>query len=123
MAAELTTRVAQQLIDTRPSPGLEISKQLFQSPTSSILSQDITPTATRDIPSTKQQQQQSPPIAPLPSRAKVTLNKSQPSSNSPSKSPKGETDIFSLATDKQLADRYKFVEEIGYGNWVGFSTS
>ncbi|KAK4698616.1 hypothetical protein P7C70_g7657, partial [Phenoliferia sp. Uapishka_3] len=32
-------------------------------------------------------------------------------------SPKGANDIFSL-TDAVLAERYQFVEEIGYGNWV-----
>jgi hypothetical protein len=34
-------------------------------------------------------------------------------------SPKGVTDVFSLANDKQLSAQYCFVEEIGYGNWVG----
>lgn len=34
-------------------------------------------------------------------------------------SPKGITDVFSLANDKQLSAQYWFVEEIGYGNWVG----
>ena len=118
MAAELTSLVAQQLIDTRPSPGLEIQNQLswsdspFPSPTvsNSVITKNNPPTTS------------SFPIAPLPKRAGTFTDKPHspnPPSTSPSSSPKGANDIFSLASDRQLADKYKFLDEIGFGNWVG----
>lgn len=66
--------------------------------------------------------QQSPPprreVVSPSSPVASTPTRPQPPPANVATSPKGVTDVYSLSDDKQLADRYTFVEEIGYGNWV-----
>lgn len=174
MATAFTSLVAQQLIDCRPSPTLEVNRSLVTgtptlhtpgpspgpdsyfnsheryrspspspdpSPVAMIKGQQAPPptpstkaTPTRSVQQGQQHQQHSSAPAPSPGLANidarpaavpdhdrtpvkkvVAQDAALPEGTS---SPKGAQDIFSLTSDSQLSAMYKFVEEIGYGNWV-----
>ena len=151
-ATELTSLVAQQLIDTRPSPTLELNRTLAtpspspcsRSSSSGHVAPPSTPyaagaaspspaSAVKRVPSpavtreemvndasspriqlasparrdaSVQEQQQQIPVK----QQQVVVNAG--TSDAATSSPKGAKDIFSMSTDKQLSDIYKFVKEV-----------